>query len=257
MSVVRVNKTENFTVMSNHHFKEKGMSLKAKGLLSLMLSLPPNWNYSVSGLVALSKDGKDSVMSALNELQKFGYLIRKRMTDEKGRFQGFEYNIYEQPQIEEGAESVDTKGSEPYAENPNADDRNAGNTNAGNPQQLNTKKLSTKKLNTNDIDKERKKEKKEPIETYDEILASSVVNNELRELYIEYIKMRKMINAPLSNRALKMLITRAERLSHFNIGIQKTMIENAILNNWKSFYLPNLEAEKKQTLQSLKHFYEN
>ena len=75
MSVVRVHKTKNFTVMSNYHFKEKEMSLKAKGLLSLMLSLPDSWNYSVSGLVKLSKDGKDGVMSALSELEKFGYFL--------------------------------------------------------------------------------------------------------------------------------------------------------------------------------------
>ena len=100
MSVIRVHKTNNFTIMSNHHFKEKRMSLKAKGLLSLMLSLPEDWNYSVSGLVKLSKDGKDSVMSALSELEEFGYLTRERVVDSKGRFAGVEYNIYEQPQQE-------------------------------------------------------------------------------------------------------------------------------------------------------------
>ena len=86
--------------MSNYHFKEKKMSLKAKGLLSLMLSLPDDWNYSISGLVTLSKDGKDSVMSALGELEEFGYLTRVRLTNSKGQFSGVEYNIYEEPQRE-------------------------------------------------------------------------------------------------------------------------------------------------------------
>ena len=98
MSVFRVYKTKNFTVMSNYHFEERQMTLKAKGLLSLMLSLPDDWNYSVSGLVALSKDGKDSVITALAELQKFGYLVRKQLYDAKGQFNGVEYHIYEQPQ---------------------------------------------------------------------------------------------------------------------------------------------------------------
>ena len=71
---MRVHKTANFTVMSNYHFREKKMSLKAKGLLSLMLSLPEDWDYSVAGLTTLSKDGKDGVMTALAELEKFGYL---------------------------------------------------------------------------------------------------------------------------------------------------------------------------------------
>ena len=93
MSVIRIHKTNNFTVMSNFHFKEKKMSLKAKGLLSLMLSLPENWNYSVSGLVRLSKDGKDNVMSALQELEKFGYLTRQQQFNAKGQFSGIEYNM--------------------------------------------------------------------------------------------------------------------------------------------------------------------
>lgn len=136
MAVIRVNKTADYTVMSNAHFKEKGMSLKAKGLLSMMLSLPDNWDYSINGLVALSKDGKDSVMNALTELEEFGYLIRSRVTDDKGRFAGYEYDIYEKPQTEN-----------PCAENPNTE-----NPNSENPTQLNTNKSSTKKLKTKEID---------------------------------------------------------------------------------------------------------
>ena len=70
--VFRVNRTKDYTVMSNHHFKNKNLSLKAKGLLSLMLSLPDDWNYSIKGLVTLSKDGRDSVMAALKELESEG-----------------------------------------------------------------------------------------------------------------------------------------------------------------------------------------
>lgn len=114
MSVIRVHKTANYTVMSNYHFKEKKMSLKSKGLLSLMLSLPDDWNYSVSGLVTLSKDGKDSVMSALAELEKFGYLKRDRTINDKGQFSGIEYNIYEIPQTDF-----------PISENPMSDIENA------------------------------------------------------------------------------------------------------------------------------------
>ena len=71
-----VHKTSDYTVMSNTHFKEKEMTLRAKGLLSLMLSLPDDWDYSIAGLCTLSKDGKDSVMNALLELEEFGYLVR-------------------------------------------------------------------------------------------------------------------------------------------------------------------------------------
>lgn len=136
MSVFRVHKTKNFTVMSNHHFKEKELSLKSKGLLSLMLSLPETWNYSVAGLVSLSKDGKDGVMSALGELEKFGYLSRKRVQNEKGQFSGVEYHIFEVPQVEKPI------AGKPISDNPNAE----------NQPQLNTNKikfLKNKKINNN------------------------------------------------------------------------------------------------------------
>jgi hypothetical protein len=132
MAVFRVNKTGDYTVISNTHFKEKEMSLKAKGLLSLMLSLPDTWDYSVNGLASLSKDGKDSVMNALTELENFGYLKRTKNVDAQGRFAGYDYDIFEKPQTEN-----------PYTENPNTDKPNTEN-----PPQLNTKQSSTKKPNT-------------------------------------------------------------------------------------------------------------
>lgn len=105
MSVVRVNKNSNYTVMSNHHFKEKNMSLKAKGLLSLMLSLPDNWDYTIAGLATLSSDGEASVRSALKELEEFHYLQRKRIYD-NGKIADWEYNIYEIPVNELDGENV-------------------------------------------------------------------------------------------------------------------------------------------------------
>lgn len=140
MAIYRIHKNCNYTVMSNTHFKEKEMSLKAKGLLSLMLSLPDDWDYSVSGLVALSKDGKDSVMNALTELEKFRYLRRTKLTDEKGRFSGYDYDVYESPIKEEKENPYSVN---PYAENPNTDKPHSEN-----PQQLNTNSSSTKESNT-------------------------------------------------------------------------------------------------------------
>ena len=242
MSIIRVHKTANFTVMSNYHFKEKKMSLKAKGLLSMMLSLPDDWNYSVSGLVKLSKDGKDSVMSALSELETFGYLTRVRTTDKKGKFSGIEYNIFEQPQLDI-----------PVAEMPILDNQNADNQNAENPPQLNTK------LTNNSFNKElnKLKTKGEDIDIFEDIL-SSVVNVELRNLYVDYIEMRRNINSPITKRGLKMLIQRCERISGFNIRVQKLLLETAIINNWKSVFKPNLEEIKdvnKEVLDELKEFY--
>ena len=245
MSVVRVHKNSNFTIMSNHHFKEKKMSLKAKGLLSLMLSLPEDWNYSIAGLVKLSKDGKDSVMSALGELEVFGYLERTRMINSKGQFTGIEYNIYEEPQTKK-----------PVVENTKEDNPILGCTNEENPTQLNTNKLNT---NNNKIIKE--SNTKVDIDIFEDIL-KDIVNVELRNLYVDYIEMRRIKNKPLTKRGLKMLITRCERLSNFNIREQKQMLEAAIINNWNSVYILNeikeeREENKQRKLTELKEFYED
>ena len=214
MSVFRINKTANYTVMSNHHFKEKKMSLKAKGLLSLMLSLPDDWDYSISGLATLSKDGKDSIMSALAELEKFGYLTRTRLTNEKGQFAGVEYNIFEIPQPKN-----------PISENPNEDNENSENSNSEKPSQLNTNltnhllDLIFTLLNTNDP--------------------------ELIALYREYIQMREKINSPLTEMGLEKLIERAKRLSKNNERIEKLLLESAIINNWKNVYPPR-ESEMER-----------
>jgi hypothetical protein len=216
--------------MSNYHFKEKKMTLKAKGLLSLMLSLPDDWNYSISGLVTLSKDGKDSVMSALAELEKFGYLERNQLYNEKGQFSGVEYHIYEQPNAEN-----------PVTDNPNAGKENAEKRNAENPTQLNTNQLNTnknkyiKESNTNS----------ESISENDlyEILLT-IKDVDLAESYREYTEWRAETDAPLTKRGLKMLINRCERLSNYDVSVQKAMVETALIQGWKNVFLPKPEELK-------------
>ena len=94
MAVFRVEKTKDFTVMSNHHLRNVSLSLKAKGLLSLMLSLPDNWDYTTKGLAHICKDGVDSISSAIKELEKQGYLTRRRLRDYHGRLGDIEYVIH-------------------------------------------------------------------------------------------------------------------------------------------------------------------
>lgn len=101
--IIRVERTKNFTVMSNHHFKNKNLSLKAKGLLSLMLSLPDDWNYSMKGLATLSKDGIDSVRTAMKELENQGYVEKDRSRNEAGCYQGTIYTVREVPRGEENS----------------------------------------------------------------------------------------------------------------------------------------------------------
>lgn len=112
MAVFRVEHTRNFTVMSNSHLRDRALSLKAKGLLSLMLSLPEDWDYSIRGLAAICKEGVDAITSALRELEEQGYVMRRRLRSQSGRICDTEYVIYEQPRA--AAQNMDS----PYPENP-------------------------------------------------------------------------------------------------------------------------------------------
>ena len=138
MAVIKVNKTKDYTIMSNKHFKEKKMSLKAKGLLSMMLSLPTDWDYSISGLVAICKENESAIKSTLTELKEFGYLVvTKKMPNETktGRIE-YTYDIYEQPQVKQKAEKQGTENLPVESQE------------VENQGQLKTKELNTEKLKT-------------------------------------------------------------------------------------------------------------
>ena len=98
MAVFRIERTRDYTVMSNHHLRDKALSLKSKGLLSMMLSLPEDWNYTTRGLAKICKEGVDAIGGALRELESAGYIVRHQMRDRQGRISDTEYVIYEQPQ---------------------------------------------------------------------------------------------------------------------------------------------------------------
>lgn len=112
MAVFRVEKTKDFTIMSNHHLRNTELSLKAKGLLSLMLSLPEDWDYTTKGLAHICKDGVDSITTALKELERHGYLTRQRLRYDNGQLGDIEYTIHEQPV------STENTGLSPKRENP-------------------------------------------------------------------------------------------------------------------------------------------
>lgn len=142
-AVFRVVKTKNYTMMSNQHLKDKRLTLKAKGLMSVMLSLPDNWDYTLKGLAAISKEGVDAVSEAVKELERSGYVIRNRKRDERGRLSGTEYLIYEDCQM--NSHSVQNA---PERENPVQGNPEQENPRQENPAQLNTNKEMTYKSNT-------------------------------------------------------------------------------------------------------------
>ena len=142
MAVFRIDKTRDYTVMSNHHLRNTELSLKAKGLLSLMLSLPENWDYTTKGLAAICKDGIDSISSCIRELEKHGYIIRERMRNEKGQLTTIEYTILEQPK------NTPPEREKPIRENPVLDIPAQAEPIQENTAQLNTNKSNIKELNT-------------------------------------------------------------------------------------------------------------
>lgn len=213
-TIFRVEKNANYVVMSNHHLRNREMSLKAKGLLSLVLSLPPEWNYSLTGLCAICKESQTAMRSALKELENHGYLVRKRQKNSLGHFE-YEYIVYEMP----------------HTENRYTDNQHTQSQHTEKRRQISKEELNINKLNIDEVNKEKDKEKIDS-------LLQQLGNADLIELYWDYIDVRKGMDSPLSPRALETLIARCERLSKNNVKVQKILLENAIINGWKNVFLP-------------------
>jgi hypothetical protein len=141
MAVFRVEKNKGYTVMSNHHLRNKGLTLKAKGLLSQMLSLPQDWDYTLTGLAFINMENLTAIRTAVQELEAAGYIVRRQTRDEKGKMSGNEYIIYEQPQ---DTPSLDY----PSSDNPTAGKPTTENPPSENPTQLNKDIQSKEKINT-------------------------------------------------------------------------------------------------------------
>ena len=137
MAVFRIEKTRDYTVMANHHLRNTELSLKAKGLLSLMLSLPEEWDYTTKGLARICKDGVDSICAGVRELEDYGYVVRERIRNPNGQLGTIEYTILEQPRT-----------SEPKRENPVQANPVLGKPEQENPTQLNTYRTNKDESNT-------------------------------------------------------------------------------------------------------------
>ena len=140
MPVFRIERTHDYTVMSNHHLKNPQLTLKAKGLLSMMLSFPDEWNYSERGLASICKEGVDAIHSAIKELEKAGYMERHQLRGRGGKIVDTEYVIYERPRTPDTAS--------PDTETPDMAEPDAAEPDTGNPGELNTQIPNTQKTNT-------------------------------------------------------------------------------------------------------------
>ena len=121
MAVFRVERTRDYTVMCNHHLKDSNLSLKAKGLLSMMLSLPDEWNYTTRGLAAICKEGVDAIGKTLKELELAGYIIRRQLRGKDGRISDTEYTIFEKPRKPSPPDTTLPDTENPYLDNPDTE----------------------------------------------------------------------------------------------------------------------------------------
>ena len=136
MAVFRIERTRDYTVMSNHHLRNANLSLKAKGLLSMILSLPEEWNYTTRGLASICKEGVDAIGSALKELETAGYIVRRQLRGTNGRITDTEYVIYEQPQPDM---------SQPDTASPDTENPDMVKPDTEKPAELNIEKSNTEK----------------------------------------------------------------------------------------------------------------
>lgn len=223
MSVIRVNNTKGFTVMSNYHFQDKEISLKAKGLLGLMLSLPSNWDYSVNGLVAIVKENKAAVQTALKELEEHKYLKRTRVQDETGRFD-YIYDIYEKPY-----------DKLPWTENQCTDIQCTEVQCTENQPQINTNKQSTNKQNTKELNTNEYKEKNIKKETVNSVIAEYTENKDLQDALHGFVEMRNKARKPLTARAMKLSLNKLNELALDDVT-KIAIVNQSIVHSWSTFY---------------------
>ena len=239
MAVIRVNNTKGFTVMSNYHFQDKEISLKAKGLLGLMLSLPSNWDYSVNGLVAIVKENKAAVQTALKELEEHKYLKRTRVQDETGRFD-YIYDIYEKPY-----------DKLPCTENQCTDIQCTEVQCTENQPQINTNKQSTNKQNTKELNTNEYKEKNIKKESVNSVISSYTENKDLQDALHDFVDMRTKARKPLTVRAMKLSLNELDKLALDDVT-KIAIVNQSIMHNWLTFYkLQNNNGQRQLTRKEM------
>lgn len=215
--VFRTQKNKNYTTMSNYHLRDNELSLKAKGLLSQILSLPDEWTYTIAGLVKINKESEGAIKSILKELKDFGYLeIIKERTD-KGTYE-YIYNIYEEPYT-----------NYPHMDSPKVENPPVDEPPMDEPQVENQLQLNTNISNTNQL----KKEKSNKDNKY--IALDSIPDDKLRMALEDFIKHRKDIKRPLTQKALELNIKKLDKLASDN-DEKIDIINQSIENGWVGLF---------------------
>lgn len=229
MPVIRIEKTRDYTVMSNHHFRNRNLSLKAKGIMSLMLSLPDDWDYTIAGLAKLSKDGISSVRAALKELEDEGYLKMEQTKAENGKFGKNQYVLYEKPFTENPITE------EPITEKPITEKPAQLNTHISSTYLSSTKESITRADAPGEPEAPKAKEKaKDPFD---------VPSPQLRDALKGFADSRKALHKPLTNRAKELTLAKLEKLAPHNEVRQVAILNQSVERGWQGVF--DIEQDKR------------
>ena len=243
MAVIRVEKTKNYTVMSNVHLDDQRLSLRAIGLLSRMLRQPDDWDYSVRGLAAMCKEGRDAVAAALNELVEAGYVTRHRERRGDGSFGGIEYVVHESPQEPPRTEKADVDDSaSPRPENPDTDNPNTVNP----PQPSTIYNQSTIVSNYIPLYNPPKggRETVDPIEK--ELREYAGENRDLLDALRGFLEQRAKRKKEIkTSRQLHILLNKLDRLSEGDTAAKICLLDEATEHGWDSVYARQGSAKAK------------
>lgn len=222
MAVIKTIKNENYTTMCNTHLRDKNLSLKAKGLLSMMLSLPDKWHYSVKGLEGICKESKNTINSVLNELEDNNYLVRRRRYC-NGKISEWEYIIFENNENHD-EELLHLKNED--IENEDIEIQDIENRDVYKI----TKELNTKELNTNEY-----KEKNIKKESVNSVIAEYTENKDLQDALHGFVEMRTKARKPLTVRAMKLSLNVLDNLAVDDVT-KIAIVNQSIVHSWLTFY---------------------
>lgn len=222
MAVIRTIKNENYTTMCNTHLRDKNLSLKAKGLLSMMLSLPDKWHYSVKGLEGICKESKNTINSVLNELEDNNYLVRRRRYC-NGKISEWEYIIFENNENHD-EELLHLKNED--IENEDIEIQDIENRDVYKI----TKELNTKELNTNEY-----KEKNIKKESINSVISEYTENKDLQDALHGFVEMRTKARKPLTVRAMKLSLNVLDNLAVDDVT-KIAIVNQSIVHTWLTFY---------------------
>ena len=242
MAIIRVVKNKDYTVMSNAHLHDKRLSLKAVGLLSIVLSLPVDWHYTVKGLVGSVKDGERAVNGALSELKKCGYLQVNKLypNSERSKIE-YQYVFYEKPQ---GIQNVPLEQDLQNVDLQNVDLQNVDLQNVG--AYINTNKQSTNKQNTNEY-----KEKNIKKESVNSVIAEYTESKDLQDALHDFVDMRTKVRKPLTVRAMKLSLNKLNELALDDVT-KIAIVNQSIMHNWLTFYkLQNNNGQRQLTRKEM------